>query len=399
MSGLRAITTAKQGVSLYSVPVNVLPREKRIAVLRALVEGNSERAVERMTDVNARTVARLNVEFGTGAARLHDQIARDLTCTDIECDEIWSYVQKKQARVTEEDGPEVGEAYTFVAVDRDSRFVISFMVGKRDQASTNAFMADLRARLAVMPVLSTDGFAAYPAAVGAEFGPSVDFGVMTKNYSSRGRRDGDHRYAPVRGVDFITKRTVYGAPDMAGVSTAHVERNNLTMRHHIGRIRRLCLAFSKKLDRHCHAVSLGYVWYNVGCVVKSIRMTPAMAVGAVDCLYTIEMFHDAITDLAKTEESKPAKRPLEHREPEGVTSRALPEGRGFLRALPGGGEPSGPRPSPVTPPVAPVPVAAPADPSGQLDLLAWRPRVRTSDMYEQLDLFGAPPGRKPEGGA
>jgi IS1 family transposase len=370
--------------------VNVLPRDKRIAVLRALVNGNSERSASELSDVNARTVARLAVEFGIGAARLHDKLARDLTCTDIECDEIWSYVAKKQARVTAEDSPEVGEAYTFVALDRASRFVIAFHVGKRNQASTDAFMADLRARLVLMPDLSTDGFAAYPSAVGAEFGPSVNYGSMVKNYRSGGRRDDDHRYEPPRGVDFITKKTVYGAPDMASVSTAHVERNNLTMRHHIGRIRRLCLAFSKKLDRHCHAVSLGYVAYNMCTVVKTIRMTPAMAVGAVSELWSLERLHDEITALAQEPESKPEKKPLVHRQPVG-TSRELPNGRGFLRALPGGGEPSGapaPTPSPVAP-VAPAPVAS-AEPTGQLDLLSWRPRVRTSGEMEQLDLFGAP---------
>lgn len=368
-------------------PMNTLPREKRLAVLRALVNANSERAVSEMANVNARTVARLAVEFGTGAARLHDQVARDLTCAEVECDEIWGYVKKKQARVTPEDSPEVGEAYTYVAMDRSSRFVIAFHVGKRDQKGTDAFMSDLRARLTMMPVISTDGFACYPSSVGAEFGPGVDFGTMTKNYHSRGRRDGDHRYAPVRGVDFITKRPVFGAPDMASVGTAHVERNNLTMRHHIGRIRRLCLAFSKRFDHHCHAVALGYAWYNMGCVIKGLRMTPAMAVGATQRLWSIEEFHDAITDLAKVTVPKPEKKPLVHRVPR-TTSRALPEGRGYLRVVEGAGSPA-PGLGPATPPAAPLAlVPAAAEPSGQLDLFEWRPRRTMSEQMQQLDLFG-----------
>lgn len=335
---------------------NVLPRDKRIAVLRALVNGNSERAVSDLAEVNARTVARLAVEFGTGASRLHDVLARDLTCTEIECDEIWSYVGKKQAHVKPTDAPEMGEAYTFVGLCRASRFAVSFRVGKRDQPSTDAFMADLRARLVVMPVLSTDGFASYPSAVGAEFGPGVDFGTMTKNYRAGGRAD--HRYAAERGVKFITKKAVFGAPDLAKTSTAHIERNNLTMRHHVGRIRRLCLAFSKRFDHHCHAVALGYVWYNVGCIVKGLRMTPAMAVGATDRLWTIEEFHDAITELAKTGEAKPEKRQLTHRTPVG-TSRELPAGRGFLRVVQGSAGGPAPVPAPPAPPAAPVRAAAP----------------------------------------
>lgn len=361
---------------------NVLPREKRIAVLRALVNGNSERSAAEMTDVNARTVSRLAIEFGTGAARFHDRIARDLTCTEVECDEIWSFVGKKQRRVTAADPKEIGEAYTFVALDRASRFVIAFHVGKRDQAATDAFMRDLRARLVLMPDLSTDGFTAYASAVGAEFGRSINYATMTKNYRSGGRRDDDHRYEPPRGIDFISKRTVYGSPEHARTSTAHVERNNLTMRHHVGRIRRLCLAFSKRFDHHCHAVALGYVWYNVGCVVKGLRMSPAMAVGALDTLMSIEDFHDAITDAAREPVARPEKQPLKHQTPAGSV-RELPNGRGFLRALPGGaGGPSlEPSPGPIAPAAAPAGVVF--DERGQGDLFTWA----ASRRGEQLSLF------------
>lgn len=369
---------------------NVLSRAKRIAALHALVNGNSERSVSDLAGVNARTVARLAVEFGTGAARLHDVLARDLTCTDVECDEIWGYVAKKQARVKPGDAPEIGEAYTYVALDRASRFVIAFHVGKRDQKSTDVFMADLRARLVMMPNISTDGFVPYVSAVGAEFGHGAQFAQMSKNYSAKGRRD-DHRYEPPRGIKFITKKTVYGSPDLDETSTAHVERQNCTMRHQIGRIRRLCLAFSKRFDRHCYAVNLGYVWYNVGWVVKGLRMTPAMAVGATDRLWSIEEFHDAITELATAPTSKPERKPLAHQVP-AETARELPNNRGFLRVVQTSA--GGPSPSPA-PPMPPVPASAavaPAagavvDESGQLDLLSWRAPKREP---EQLSLFPAP---------
>jgi len=138
---------------------NVLQREKRIAVLHALVNANSERSAADLAGVNERTVSRLALEFGRGAQRIHDRIARDLTCTEIECDETFSFVGKKQARIQPGDPPEYGDAYTWTAEDRASRFVIAFHVGKRDQRAADAFMADLRSRLVVMPELSTDGLA------------------------------------------------------------------------------------------------------------------------------------------------------------------------------------------------------------------------------------------------
>lgn len=359
---------------------NVLSDEKRLRVLAALVEGNSERAVSRMTDVNPRTIAKISVDLGQGAINLHNRMARDLHCSLVQVDEIWSYVQKKQARVTEKDGPDVGEAYTFVALDSSSRFVIGWHVGKRDQASTDTFMQDVRARLVVMPAMTSDGFAPYISAIGASFGPTIDYAQTIKNYTKRGRREGgsDHRYEPARNP-FITKKSVYGAPNLESASTAYVERNNGTMRHHIGRMRRLCLAFSKKIENHRAAVALNYTWYNLGTVVKTLRVTPAMQLGITDHVWTIEEFLAALLNSEPCE--APEKQALASRVPE-ATHRELPAGRGFLRVVDGG------KAKPVAPnPIAPTPmiatVAAPViDATGQLDLLSYRAKNLQLSLFD-----------------
>jgi hypothetical protein len=320
----------------------------------------------------------------------------------IQCDETWSYVKKKQARVTPEDGRDVGEAYTFIGLDAGSRLVISYLVGKRDQESANAFAADLRARLVVMPQITADGFAPYVTAIGASFGPGVDFAQTIKNYRKGGSRpSGDHRYEPPR-EPFITKRVVFGAPDMEEASTAYVERFNGTARHKIGRTRRLVYAFSKKLERHRAAMSLGIAWYNFGTVVKTLRCTPAMQAGLTDRIWTLGEFMEAILTAAPVE--APAKVPLTHRTP-AAPARELPNGRGFLRLVTGRGSPAVP---PAPPPPAPAAVRAagtgePLTVSGpvcgesgpvrpthdesvrQLSLLDWRPKPRPTG---QLDLFG-----------
>ena len=382
--------------------VSVLSTEQRLRILAALVDGNSERAVERMVDVERKTIRRFALSLGAGAQRLHDRIVRDLSCSMIQVDEIWSYVQKKQARVDPlKDGPDVGEAYTFVALDASSRMVISFYVGKRDQVSTDIFIADVRARLVVMPAMTSDGFAPYIKAIGASFGPSIDYAQTIKNYRSGGRRE-DYRYEPPRDP-FITKKTIYGTPDLDHASTAYVERNNGTMRHHIGRTRRLCYAFSKKIENHRAAIALNYAWYNLGHVVKTLRVTPAMAAGVTDHVWSLAEFMDAV--LAAAPVAKPVAGPLAHRAPEGP-ARELPNGRGFLRVVGGGSSPAKPSPAPVPPPVAPaaprehitVPIAS--GPEGQMDLLAWRappappappPKPR---RMGQLDLFGEPTSEK-----
>ncbi|MRG97661.1 transposase [Polyangium spumosum] len=365
---------------------NVLDPEKRLRVLAALVDGNSERAVERMTDVDRKTVRRLALTFGQGALNLHNALARDLRCSLIQCDEIWSYVGKKQARVTEEDGPDVGEAYTFTALDASSRFVIGWYVGKRDEQSAREFMTDVRARLVVMPMVATDGFAPYVAAVGASFGPGVDYAVMSKNYTSKRRRDDDHRYEPPRDP-FITKKPIFGAPDMGKVSTAYVERQNATMRHTIGRLRRLCYAFSKKAENHRAAISLAYAYYNLCHVVSTLRVTPAMAAGVTSHVWSLEEFMQAILSAAPVE--RPEKKPLAPRVPEGP-ARELPNGRGFLRVVDGGKA----KPSEVQkpPPPSPVPVRYPTphvedyeERWEQMDLLLWRKKERQLAFFNEDD--------------
>jgi hypothetical protein len=221
------------------------------------------------------------------------------------------------------------------------------------------------------------------------FGPSVDYGQTIKNYRSKGRRDDDHRYEPPRDP-FITKKVVFGAPKMGTATTAHAERNNGTMRHKIGRMRRLVYAFSKRLKHHRAAIALNYAWYNLGTIVKTIRMTPAMAAGVTDHIWTLDEFMEAC--LAETPAEKPKAQPLRHRRP-GGTARELPEGRGFLRVV--GQEASGSASTPNTPdpgpggPVQPshaTVAAAPVD-DRQLDLFAWRPKPR---VPMQLNLFGEP---------
>ena len=350
---------------------NVLPAEKRLRVLAALVDGNSVRATERMTGVHQRTIRRFALALGQGAERLHNRMVRDLRCILVQVDEIWGYVQKKQARVTPADPPDVGEAYTFVAVDTLSRLVITYRVGKRDQETTDAFIKDLRARVAVMPQLTSDGFAPYISAVGESFGKSIDYMQTVKNYrsGSRGRRDDDHRYEPPRDP-FITKSVVYGAPDPAKASTSYVERLNGTTRHQNGRMRRLCLAFSKRIEHHRASVALVYAYYNLCHIVKTLRVTPAMQAGITDHVWSLDELLETLT--AEEEAPAPEAQPLTHREPP-TPARALPNNRGFLRLVT---EPtpalkqrrkSEPPPPPASP-VQAVPPPPPEPPRGPVQL-------------------------------
>jgi len=372
---------------------NVLPREKRLAVLAALVDGNSIRAAERMTGVHRDTIMRFGLTVGEGSDRLHNRRVRDLSCSMVDMDEQWGWVHTKGPRVKETDPAEWGEQWTWLAIDRSSRLAITYHVGRRDGAAATAFATDLRSRLSVMPTLMTsDGLALYVPVILAGFGPAAPFAQTVKNYSHGVRRSPDHRYEPPRmGADsFITKRAAIGTPDLALASTSRAEVNNLLARHKNGRMRRLCLAFSKTLAGHKAAASLFYVHYNFCHVLRTTRVTPALAAGVTDHLWSLEEFMDAV--LSEDVCERPEKKPLTIPKPEGP-ARELPGGRGWLRVVSSGRRSPAPAPGPVMPPAAPVasvPAAAPAAPAlvtdenGQIDLFSWRPAKR--EMV-QIDLF------------
>jgi hypothetical protein len=107
----------------------------------------------------------------------------------------------------------LGEAYTFVGFAMPSRFVVTWKVGKRNEETAMDFLADLRARLVVMPRMTSDGFVSYIPAIGKHMGPGVDYFKGVKHYTKGGRRDDDHRYEPPR-QPFLTKQIIFGAPNL-----------------------------------------------------------------------------------------------------------------------------------------------------------------------------------------
>ena len=179
--------------------------ETRVRIVGALVEGNSIRAAARLTSVGKNAVMALALRVGEGCAHLHSKLVRGLSSYVVQCDETWSFIAKKEARCDPSKDPaEWGDVYSFLAIDSTAKIVISFHVGKRDQASTDTFVADLRARLRVVPHITTDGWRPYVSAVGESFSGCADFGQVVKNYRTGSSRGPDHRYEPPRDP-FITK--------------------------------------------------------------------------------------------------------------------------------------------------------------------------------------------------
>lgn len=266
--------------------MNRLSLADRTRVINCLVEGNSIRSTERMCDVHRDTICRLLVEVGTGCQRIMDEKMRDLRCQNLQVDEIWSFVGKKQARLAPGDNRQrLGDMWTFVAIDRDSKLVPAFRVGKRTRENAVLFMSDLSNRLANRVQLSSDSLNTYVDAVERAFGADVDYGQIVKFYDAE--PIGAGRYAPPR-VTGAERTVIAGSPDQSQICTSHVERQNLTMRMSMKRFARLTLAFSKKLENLKAAVGLHFAYYNLVRLHRTTRVTPAMAAGVHSRLWTLE---------------------------------------------------------------------------------------------------------------
>ena len=266
--------------------MNRVPLARRVQIINCLVEGNSIRSTERMTGTHRDTICRLLVEVGDGCAQLMDEQMRELSCRRIQVDEIWAYVGKKQAHLKEDDDrSQLGDQWTFVALDPDTKLVPSYRVGKRNGENAVAFMADLSERLANRVQISSDALAAYVDAVERAFGADVDYGQELKFYDAE--PVGPGRYSPPK-VTSRQRTVIAGNPDQAHISTSLVERQNLTMRMSMRRFTRLTNAFSKKVENLRAAVSLHFAHYNLVRVHRTLRVTPAMEAGVSDRLWTLD---------------------------------------------------------------------------------------------------------------
>jgi IS1 family transposase len=258
--------------------MNTLSADKKLAVISGLVEGNSIRSISRMTNVDRNTINSLLLRTGEVCAALLDERMRQLPCRRLQCDEIWTYVAKKERHVREDDPEEFGSQWVYVALDADTKLIPACLVGKRSSENTQVFMQDVWQRIGDHRIqLTTDAFVFYKKAVEQSFGGDADYAQLKKLFGDYGQH-GDERYSPSPITEVISK-TISGVPDPAHVSTSYVERQNLTIRMQMRRFTRLTNAFSKRLANLKAACALHFAHYNFCRVHQSLRVTPAMAAG------------------------------------------------------------------------------------------------------------------------
>lgn len=282
-----------------------LSRQARARIISLLVEGVSLRATSRIEDVSINTVTKLLVDAGRACHAYHDEHVRNVRPAYVQADEFWAFIYCKDTMVerARRPPPEAGSIWTWLAMDADSKLMISWLVGPRINTSARALMQDLAGRVATRFQLTTDGLNYYRTAVEEVFGADIDYAQLIKEYQSPHDLDTERRYSPPKCTGTFRSR-VMGNPDMAHVSTSYIERQNLTARMQNRRFTRLTNAFSRKLVNLACQVALHVTWHNWVRIHKTLRVTPAMHAGLTDRLRDIEW----IVSLVEARDSQPGPR-------------------------------------------------------------------------------------------
>lgn len=264
-----------------------MSREKRTQVLHLLAEGNGIRGTARLMDCSTHTVTRLLRDVGEACEHYQDKTLRNLKCERVQCDEIWSFVYAKDKNIQNAKAapPNAGTTWTWVAFDPDSKLVLCWTLGPRDNETAGIFMKDVSNRIAGRIQLTTDGYTAYKEVVESTFGTNIDYAMLNKNYSAL-KKDGKEGKGRVQYTG-STQITISGNPDLEKVSTSLIERQNLTMRTFMKRFVRKTCCFSKRLEDHRSMLALHFIHYNFVRIHRSLRISPAMAAGVSDHLWSM----------------------------------------------------------------------------------------------------------------
>lgn len=281
-----------------------IDRTKGAMVLEMLMEGVSIRSAVRLGGIAKGTIISLLEKVGRRAITYWATKMVNLPAMDVEADEIWGFIGCKEAtRQKWCYSEEYGDCYTFVAIERSSKLILSWTVGRRTYNDATTFAYRLRGATEGRYQLTTDGYKPYASAVPAAFGGQVDFAQLVKIYGNQPEA-WVGKYSPGEIID-VRMHNVCGYPDPSKVCTSYIERQNLNIRMGVRRMTRLTNAFSKKRSNHEYHMAIYFLYYNFcrphSTLSRRVEKgghgkptTPAMAAGLTDCVWSISRLLDEL---------------------------------------------------------------------------------------------------------
>jgi IS1 family transposase len=260
--------------------------DKAETCLKLMLEGMSIRSIQRVTGMHQETILDLLVLAGERCEKLMRERIKGVAVKDVEADELWGFCKmKNRAKLYRKlDSPEVGDAYTYVGIERNTKLILAWHLGQRDMVNTEAFTEKLDYATSGRFQLTTDGWKPYENAVSYSLGTRVDYAMLIKVYANN--REGEQKYSPPE-VEGIIVKIQIGDPDPSRICTSIVERSNLSIRTSVRRLTRLTNGFSKKWDNLKAMMALYFAFYNFCRIHSTIRCTPAMEAGITNTVWSL----------------------------------------------------------------------------------------------------------------
>ena len=272
-----------------------LPVDRAVQCLKMLLEGMSIRATARLTNTDKNAIIGLVTTLGPRCQRFLKSRIKGIEVQEVECDETWGFIgMKEKTRQRLKHGHEFGDCYTYIAMERNTKLVLTWSLGKRGSEECWEFIDDLRFATSGRFQLSTDGYTPYQSAVPLIFQFDVDFSQVIKRFGGSSDMEAGRRYSPANIVS-VSVTHGCGNPDLDRACTSHSERLNLSIRMHNRRMTRLTNAHSKKWENHEAMMALYFAWYNFCRKHSTLKTTPAVAQGLTDHVWTIE---ELLTEVA-----------------------------------------------------------------------------------------------------
>jgi IS1 family transposase len=265
--------------------------DKAAMVVQMLTEGCGIRAIARLTALNKNTVLNVLETAGQHCEQLLNQRLVNLQVSDVEIDEIFGFVHCLELN-TDAGDPLHGDQYGFLAVERTSKLILHWEVGKRSGSTADDFLRGLKSRISSRFQLTSDGFMPYckgsQNGVKRAFGGQVDYGIEMKYYAPPPALGAwtPRRERPVQ-LQNIKRIPIMGKPDRDRMTINHMERQNLNIRLFNRRFTRKTLGYSKILRNHRLALALQIAHFNFCRVHSAHNMTPAQASGLTNHAWTV----------------------------------------------------------------------------------------------------------------
>lgn len=289
----RCLACTKTFQELQEKPLGsmTLAMDKVLLIVRLMVEGNSIASIERTTGVHHTTILSLLEVVGQKCEQLLNDKIKNIPVSDVQCDEIWGFVgmkektKKKLALMEDDELNQLGDAYCYIAIEKNTKVILAFHLGRRTVEDTMAFTHKIDHATKGHFQINTDGFGPYRDAFGYIIGDRTDFAQIVKVFGTP--TGDDHRYSFPE-VIAMEKTVIHGRPDMKKATTSHIERQNLNVRMGMRRMTRLTNAFSKKWINLHWSYAINFAYHNFVRIHSALRITPAMEAGITDHVWTLE---------------------------------------------------------------------------------------------------------------